>query len=185
MAFAINVKKMPRPLQADMCDLEMEMITEKLSTLTIQPTIMEAIMGGQLIDLLMEKFKKKALEERRSNFFVLEDRVLSYKGGRICVTNDEEIKKQILQEAYNTPYAMHPCTTKMYKDLKKHIWWPRMKMDVIEYVTRCLTCQQVKVEHQRSGGLLQPLSFPEWKWEEVTIDFLSGLPKSSEGYDSI
>ena len=114
-----------------------------------------------------------------------EDGVLGYKGGRICVPNDEEIKKQILYEAYNTRYSMHPGTTKMYRDLKKHFWWPRMKRDVVEHVARCLTCQQVKAEHQRPGGLLQPLNIPEWKWEEVTMDFVSGLPKSSEGYDSI
>ena len=60
-----------------------------------------------------------------------------------------------------------------------------MKRDVVEYVARYLTCQQVKVKHQRPGGLLQPLSIPEWKWEEVTMDFVSGLPKLSEGYDSI
>ena len=58
-------------------------------------------------------------------------------------------------------------------------------MDVIEYVAKCLTCQQVKAEHQRPRGLLQPLNILEWKWEEVTMDFVSGLPRSSEGYDSI
>ena len=99
--------------------------------------------------------------------------------------NDEEIKKQILYEAHNTPYAMHSGTIKMYRDLKKHFWWLRMKRDVVEYVARCLTCQQVKAELQRPGGLLQPLSIPEWKWEEVTMDFMLRLPKSSKGYDSI
>ena len=98
----------------------MEVIVGKLSPLTIQPTIMEALKGGQLTDPLMEKFKQKAWEERRSNFFVLEDGVMGYKGGRICVPNDEEVKKQILYEAHNTPYAMHPGTTKMSRDLKKH-----------------------------------------------------------------
>ena len=60
-----------------------------------------------------------------------------------------------------------------------------MKKDAVEYVTKCLTCQQVKAEYQKPGGLLQPLNIPEWKWEEVTMDFVSGLPKSSEGYDFI
>ena len=60
-----------------------------------------------------------------------------------------------------------------------------MKKDVVKYVARCLTCQQVKVEYQRPGGLLQPLNIPEWKWEEVTMDFVSRLPRLSEGYDSI
>ena len=88
---------------------------------------------------------------------------MGYKGVRICVPNDEEIKKQILYKAHNTLYTMHPGTTKMYRDLKKHFWWPRMKRDMVEYVERCLTCQQVKAEHQRPGGMLQPLKIPEWK----------------------
>ena len=123
-----------------MFNLGMEVIIGKLLALTIQPTIIRAIKGGQLTDLLIERFKHKALEERRSNFFVSKDGTLGYKRGRICVPNNEEIKKQILYEAHNTPYAMHPGTTKMYRDLKKHFWWPRMKRDVVGYVARCLTC---------------------------------------------
>ena len=84
---------MPRPLPVDMCNLGMEVIIGKLSTLTIQPTILEAIKEGQLANPLIEKFKQKALEEKQSNFFVSENGVLGYKGGRICVPNDEEIKK--------------------------------------------------------------------------------------------
>ena len=111
--------------------------------------------------------------------------MLGYKGERICVPNDEEIKKQLLYEAHNTTFAMHLGTTKIYRDLKKHFWWPRMKRDVVRYVARCLTCQLVKANHQRPGGMLSPLEIPEWKCEEITMDFLSGLPKSSEAYDSI
>ena len=80
---------------------------------------------------------------------------------------------------------MHPDTTKIYRDLKKHFWWPRMKRDMVGYVAKRLTCQQVKAKHQRPGGMLQPLEIPEWKWEEITMDFVSGLLRSSEGYDSI
>ena len=99
--------------------------------------------------------------------------------------NYEEIKKQILYEAHNTPYVMHPGTTKMYRDLNKHFQWPRMKRDVVEYMVRCLTCQQLKAECQRPGGMLQLLKIPEWKWEEVSMNFVSGLSKSMEGYGSI
>ena len=60
-----------------------------------------------------------------------------------------------------------------------------MKRDVAEYVSKCLTCQLVKAEHQRPGGELQPIPLPEWKWEEVTMDFVTSLPKTMEGYDTI
>ena len=73
----------------------------------------------------------------------------------------------------------------MYKDLKEHFWWNKMKNDVAEFVSKCLTCQKVKVEHKRPAGKLQPIEVPEWKWEQITMDFVVGLPKTSEGYDAI
>jgi hypothetical protein len=60
-----------------------------------------------------------------------------------------------------------------------------MKQDIAEYVSLCDTCQRVKVEHQRLAGLLQPLKIPEWKWEEIRMDFIVGLPRTHVGYDLI
>ncbi|GJV41538.1 reverse transcriptase domain-containing protein [Tanacetum coccineum] len=73
----------------------------------------------------------------------------------------------------------------MYQDLKKLYWWPNMKADIATYVSKCLTCAKVKVEHQRPSGLLQQPEIPEWKWEHITMDFVMGLPRTSSGYDSI
>jgi hypothetical protein len=73
----------------------------------------------------------------------------------------------------------------MYKDLKTHYWGYGMKQDIAEYVSLCDTCQRVKVEHQRPAGLIQPLKIPEWKWEEIRMDFIVGLPRTQAGYDSI
>ncbi|CAH9138313.1 unnamed protein product [Cuscuta epithymum] len=80
---------------------------------------------------------------------------------------------------------MHPGGTKMYRDLKESYWWSGMKRDIAEYVSRCLTCQQVKAEHQHPAGLLQPLTIPEWKWEHVTMDFVVGLPRTVNNYDAV
>ncbi|WVZ76567.1 hypothetical protein U9M48_024532 [Paspalum notatum var. saurae] len=82
-------------------------------------------------------------------------------------------------------YSIHPGSTKMYYDLKERFWWPGMKRAVAEYVAVCDTCQRVKAEHQRPAGLLQPLKVPEWKWEEITMDFIVGLPRTQKGYNSI
>ena len=79
---------------------------------------------------------------------------------RLCVSDVNELRREILDEAHNSPYAMHPGTTKMYKTLRQHYWWPRMKKDVAEFVSKCLTCQQVKAEHQAPTGKLQPLPIP-------------------------
>ncbi|WVZ97353.1 hypothetical protein U9M48_042900 [Paspalum notatum var. saurae] len=73
----------------------------------------------------------------------------------------------------------------MYHDLKERFWWYGMKRAVAEYVAVCDTCQRVKAEHQRPAGLLQPLKILEWKWEEISMDFIVGLPKTQKGYNSI
>jgi hypothetical protein len=73
----------------------------------------------------------------------------------------------------------------MYKDLKTGYWWYGMKRDIAEYVSLCHTGQRVKAEHQRPAGLLQHLKIPKWKWEEIGMDFIVGLPRTQAGYDSI
>ena len=82
---------------------------------------------------------------------------------RVCVPNDDELKKSILKEAHNESFAMHPDITKMYQDLKTSYWLSGIKRDVSEFVTKCMVCQKVKVEHQVPSGLLQPIKIPEWK----------------------
>ncbi|KAJ8767334.1 hypothetical protein K2173_017378 [Erythroxylum novogranatense] len=106
-------------------------------------------------------------------------------GNRLCIPNDKAVKDEIMDEAHNAPYSMHPGSTRMYRDLKEHFWWKGMKKDVAEYVSRCLVCQQVKAEHQAPSGMLQPLSIPEWKWQRITMDFLMGLPRTSKKHDAI
>ena len=146
MASLVTLPRIPGPLRNDLSKLEMEFVMGQLSTLSLQPTIMEEIRGEQLCDPLIEQLKYEVRKDKRPNFQISEDGVLGFKG-RLCVPNDEGIKRKILYEAHTTPYSMHPGTTKMYQDLKNHFWWPGMKKDIVEYVARCLTCQQVQDEH--------------------------------------
>ena len=81
--------------------------------------------------------------------------------GRICVPNDEVLRKEILEEAHSTPYATHPGGTKMYRDLRNTFWWRNMKRSIDSFVAKCIVCQQVKAEHQKPTGLLNPLDIPE------------------------
>ncbi|GJW95589.1 putative reverse transcriptase domain-containing protein [Tanacetum coccineum] len=76
-------------------------------------------------------------------------------------------------------------STKMYRDLKQYFWWNGMKQDVATFVSKCMTCQQVKIEHQRASGLLQPLEIPVWKWDEISMDFVTGLPTTQKRHDAI
>jgi hypothetical protein len=86
---------------------------------------------------------------------------------------------------HQSKYTIHPGNTKMYQDLKKKFWWSGMKRSVAEYVARCPSCQLVKAEHQRPAGQLQPLEVPMWKWDQVAMDFVVGLPKAPNGQDAI
>ena len=83
-----------------------------------------------------------------------------------------------MNEEHASPYAMHPGGTKMYRTIKENYWWNGMKRDIAEFISKCLVCQQVKVEDQVPVGLLQPLSMPKWKWERIAKDFVSGLPRT-------
>ena len=113
----------------------------------------------------------------QSEFKIHEDGSLRIEN-RICIPNDSVLKHEILQEAHQTGYTVHPGGTKMYRDLKKMYWWNNMKREIAQFVAQCLVCQQVKAEHQRPAGLLQPLDIPVWKWKHITMDFVTGLPKT-------
>jgi hypothetical protein len=104
---------------------------------------------------------------------------------RICVPDVRDLRETILREAHDLAYSIHPGSTKMYQDLKYRYWWYGMKRDVAAHVALCDTCHQVKAEHHKPAGLLQPLKVPEWKWEEIGMDFIVGLPRTPAGYDSI
>jgi len=116
--------------------------------------------------------------------FVIQDGIVKFKN-RLYVPNQSELKREILKEAHNSLFSTHPGSTKMYQDLKTHYWWSGMKKDIADYVAWCLVCQQIKTEHQKPGGLLQPLPFPIWKWERITMDFMVGLPRTQRHQDAI
>ncbi|GKF36624.1 putative reverse transcriptase domain-containing protein [Tanacetum coccineum] len=90
-----------------------------------------------------------------------------------------------MDEAHVMRYFIHPGADKMYHDLRDMYWCPGMKRDIATYVSKCLTCSKVKAEHQRRLGLLQQPGIPEWKWERITMDFITKLPRYSKGYGMI
>ena len=90
-----------------------------------------------------------------------------------------------MYESYNTVFTMHPRDNKMYQDLTQYYWWRGMNKDIAKYVSKCLTCQQVKVEHQVPSSLLNPIPIPQWKWDNITMDFVSSFPLTQSKHDSI
>nr|GFB65805.1 retrotransposon protein, putative, Ty3-gypsy subclass [Tanacetum cinerariifolium] len=117
--------------------------------------------------------------------FCLDDDHVLWQDTRLVVPNDASLREALLTEAHSSPFSVHPGSTKMYHDLKQYFWWSGMKRDAATYVSKCLICQQVKIEHQRASGLLQQLGIPVWKWDEISMDFVTGLPQTQRRHDAI
>jgi hypothetical protein len=94
------------------------------------------------------------------------------------------LKKEIFDEGYLSKFSIHPGSSKMYQDLKAFLGWSNMKVDIAKYVSECDTCQRIKVSHLKASGTLQPLPIPSWKWDYISMDFVSGLPLTSRNHDS-
>nr|GEX88349.1 putative reverse transcriptase domain-containing protein [Tanacetum cinerariifolium] len=128
--------------------------------------------GGMLIENSKdpEKFRKEKLEPRAVVF---------------ALKIWRHYQALIMHESHKLKYSVHPGSDKMYQDLKQLYWWPNMKADIATYVSKCLTCLRVKAEHQKPSGLLVQPEIPQWKWDNITMDFVTKLPKTSSGYDTI
>jgi hypothetical protein len=125
------------------------------------------------------------MKEQETKHFRLDEKGVLWFKDRLVVPKDKELRNQILDEAHSSKLSIHPGSSKMYQDLKSHFWWTNMKKEITTYVARCDTCYRVKAVHLKPAGLLQPLFVPGWKWEEISMDFIVGLPPTHKNFDSI
>nr|GFC02218.1 retrotransposon protein, putative, Ty3-gypsy subclass [Tanacetum cinerariifolium] len=151
------------------------------ASLRIEPDLISRIKEAQKEDseiwTIVENLDKQVE-------FRIDDNVL-WQDTRLVVPNDVSLREALLTEAHSSPFSVHPGSTKMYHDLKQYFWRSGMKGDVATFVARCLICQQVKIEYQRASGLLQQLDIPVWKWDEISMDFVTGLPPTQRRHDAI
>ncbi|GJV08576.1 putative reverse transcriptase domain-containing protein [Tanacetum coccineum] len=127
--------------------------------------------------MIRKDIPKEKLEPRADGTLCL--------NGRSWLPCYGDLRSVIIHESHKTKYSIHPGSEKMYQDMKKLYWWPNMKADIFTYVSKCLTCARVKAEHQRPSGLLVQPAIPEWKWDNITMDFITKLPKSSQVFGLI
>nr|GEZ91228.1 retrotransposon protein, putative, Ty3-gypsy subclass [Tanacetum cinerariifolium] len=152
------------------------------ASLRIEPDLISRIKEAQKEDseiwTIVENLDKQVE-------FRLDDDNVLWQDTRLVVPNDATLREALLTEAHSSPFSVHLSSTKMYHNLKQYFWWSGMKRDVVTFVARCLMCQQVKIEHQRASGLLQQLDIPVWKWDEISMDFVTGLPQTQRRHDAI
>jgi hypothetical protein len=157
-----------------------------LFNITLTPTLRDEIKAAQKNDEGMGHISGKMQEGDPKVACFREDAegILWFKE-RLVVPKKEALKKKILDEAHMSRSSIHPGSTKMYHDLRQQFWWTRMKREVARYVSECDTCRKVKTDYMKPEELLQPLSIPKWKWDNISMDFIVGLPMTAHKFDSI
>ncbi|GJW27144.1 putative reverse transcriptase domain-containing protein, partial [Tanacetum coccineum] len=172
VADALSRKKQIKPLRV------------RALILTVHPKLPSQILEAQNEALKEENIKNENLRGMDKSFEIHPD-------GTRCIKNRSwlplfgGLRDLIMHESHKSKYSIHQGSDKMYHDLKKLYWWPNMKVIIAEYVGTCLTCSRVKAECQKPSGLLVQPEIPMWKWERITMDFVSKLPKTSIGHDTI
>jgi hypothetical protein len=157
-----------------------------LFNITLTPTMRGEIITAQKNNAGMAHIKRRIQEGDPKVACFCEDAegTLWFKD-RLVVLRKEALKRKILDEAHTSWYSIHPCSTKMYYDLRHRFWWTRMKCETAHYVSECDTYRKVKVDYMNPGGLLQPLSILDWKSDDISMDFIVCFPLTARKYNSI
>ncbi|KAH0669578.1 hypothetical protein KY285_023739 [Solanum tuberosum] len=159
-------------------------VEEGSKELAKESSLVDEVIVKQDLDPSLVELKASVSSGKVEVFSQGGDGALRYQG-RLCVPCVDGVRERVLDEAHNSFYSIHPGSTKMYRDLRDVYWWGSMKKDITKFVSGCHSCQQVKAEHQRPGGLTQDIEIPTWKWEGINMDFVVGLPKTRRGFDSV
>jgi hypothetical protein len=171
----------------ELCKLNMEVVSPgTLDYISVEPTLQEQIVLAQIGDKGVQVIKEM-LEQKVEKYkcFRRDSKGVLWFEDRLVVPKNPELRKKILDEAHLSMFSMHLGSNKMYHDLRSLYWWTRMKREIDKYVSECDTCQRIKASHLHVAGTLQPLPIPSWKWQDICMDFIVGLPNTSRHHDSI
>ena len=123
-------------------------------TLVAQPTVLLRVIEAKRSDKKLEGTRSQVVAGDAPEGWSIHANGGIYFLNRLFVPDDAQLREEVMREAHHSRFTVHPGETKMYHDLRRQFWWHGMKRDVASFVSKCLTCQQVKVEHQRPAGLL-------------------------------
>jgi hypothetical protein len=157
-----------------------------LSHISVEPTLLDHIIMAQLGDKGVQIIKENLNQKvEKYQCFHQDCKGILWFEDRLVVPKNRDLKKRILDEAHLSKFSMHLGSTNMYHDLKPLYWWTRMKREIAQYVSECDTCQRIKASQLKSASALQPVSIPSWKWDDISMNFIVGLPNTSRHHDSI
>ncbi|GJY04969.1 putative reverse transcriptase domain-containing protein [Tanacetum coccineum] len=178
VADALNCKEQIEPLRVRALVMTIGLnLPKRILEAQIEAQKPENLVNEDVGGMIRKDIPKEKLEPRADGTLCLHS--------RSWLPCYRDLRSVIMHKSHKSKYSIHPGFEKMYQDMKKLYWWPNMKANVATYVSKCLTCAKVKAEHQRPSGLLVQPVIPEWKWDNITMDFITKLPKSSQGFDTI
>jgi hypothetical protein len=183
----LSVKAFNETLCWEMGKFNLEIIPQgDLNHLSVEATLRDNIILAQQHSKGVGIIKQKLIQgEKKYKCFQVDSEGVLWFNKRLVVPKDYKLRKRIMDEAHLSKFSIHPGSTKMYQDLKQNFWWTRMRREIAKYVSECDICQRVKASHLKTAGTLQPLTIPSWKWEDINMDFIVGLPNTSRRHDSI
>jgi hypothetical protein len=183
----LEVEPYSDTLCEDMRKLNLEVVEQgNLYVLAAESNLYDRIVTAQYNDEGIQLIKWKLAEgDPKYSCFWKDSNDVVWFGKRLVVPTNQEIQKTIFDEAHLSKFSIHPGSTKMYQDLKENFWWSNMKVDIAKYVSECDTCHKMKARNLKSAGVLQPLSIRMWKWDDISMDFIVGLPLTARKKDSI
>ena len=162
-----------------------EQAKDTLGSLVATPSLLSRVIESQGQDAKIVSIRDRVQSGiGDEGWTVYTDGSLRFRG-RVVVPHLTDLREEILREIQCSRFSMHPGGTKMYQDLRRQYYWSGMKRHVGDFMQRCLMCQQVKAEHQKPAGLLQPLEVAEWKGEHVLMDFVIHLPRTPQRHDAV
>ncbi|GJR26026.1 putative reverse transcriptase domain-containing protein [Tanacetum coccineum] len=166
---------------------------ERIKPLQVRALVMTISLDlpKQILNAQIEARKPENFEAEDVGGMIRKKKLEPRANGTLCLNNRSwlpcfsDLRTLIMHKSHKSKYYVNLGSDKMYQDIKKLYWWPNMKAKIATYVSKCLTCLKVKAEHQKPSGLLVKPEIPQWKWDNMTMDFITKLPKTSSGYDVI
>ncbi|GKA91786.1 putative reverse transcriptase domain-containing protein [Tanacetum coccineum] len=162
---------------------KIETFTSKSFGMLVKASLISRVLEAQREAMKEEKLEEESLSGANQKLKTGADGI-KYLNGRAWILKVNNLRKVVMDEAHRSRYSIHPGADKMYMDMKEYYWWPRMKKDIALYIKKCFTCNKVKAKHQKPSGLLQQPKILVWKWEKITMDLVTILPRRSIGHNS-
>ncbi|GJY49280.1 putative reverse transcriptase domain-containing protein [Tanacetum coccineum] len=166
VADALSRKEQIEPLRVRALVMTISLdLPKRILEAQIEAQKLENLVNEDVGGMIRKDIPKERLEPRANGTLCLH--------GRSWLPCYGDLRSVIMHESHKSKYFIHPGSEKMYQDMKKLYWWPNIKADIATYVSKCLTYARVKAEHQRPSGLLVQPAIPEWKWDNITMDFIT------------